>query len=128
MERKARAGHVTGGVVFGYRDLYHGEIVWNRTKKRNTQGEREHKWELKRRAEQHWLRVPAPQLKIVTDDLWHSVQSRLGKVRTHALRLSKGQPDAGPPHHVDLGGRLPKDQPVPYLLSGFIRWYVRQWF
>jgi hypothetical protein len=65
--------------------------------------------------------VQAPNLKIVDDILWDSVQLRLRDVQDNTLRRQSGQLIAGRPHQASLGGRLPKDQPIPYLLSGFIR-------
>ena len=46
-----------------YRELYRGEIVWNRTKKRDTWGVKRQQ----RRPESEWLRVPAPELRIVDE-------------------------------------------------------------
>jgi len=47
------------------RPLYRGEVVWNQTKKRD-------RWVVKpsARMTDEWLRVPAPTLRIVSDDLW----------------------------------------------------------
>jgi DNA invertase Pin-like site-specific DNA recombinase len=143
MVRKARAGHVTGGRVFGYenlrrdtggvcrvvneaeaeivreiftryahgqgfraiafalnavgapspraqqsrpsgwcpssvrevlnRPLYRGEIVWNRTKKRNQWGQQQQK----ARPETDWLRLPAPELRIVSEAAWSAAHERL---------------------------------------------------
>ena len=49
-----------------YRPVYRGEIVWNQTRKRDTWG-RTHQ---AGRPEADWIRVPAPSLRIVSDDLW----------------------------------------------------------
>jgi site-specific DNA recombinase len=161
MERKARAGHVTGGRVFGYqnvivngsngqrshvrreviaheaavirrifqlcadglglkavakllndegqlspraqrnrsqtwapssvravlfRPLYRGEIVWNQTRNCDKWGQ------AKRgdRPETDWIRVPAPELRIVTDDLWTAAHARLSASRAIYLRGTGG--------------------------------------
>jgi site-specific DNA recombinase len=88
-----------------YRDLYRGVIVWNKTRKRD-------QWGLHRqraRAEQEWLRIPAPQLRIVPDDLWDAVHERLDCARRRYLRLNNGRVLGRPPA---VGTR--------YLLSGLL--------
>jgi hypothetical protein len=60
-----------GRFLFGaqgpYRTLYHGEITWNRTRKRNAWGQ----VAAQPLPQLNWFTVPAPQLRIVSDDLWH---------------------------------------------------------
>ena len=54
------------------REDYHGQVVSNRTKKRN-------RWGQKRptaRPEGEWIRVTVPQLRIVEEELWLVVQTR----------------------------------------------------
>src|SRR2546426_207764 len=56
-----------------FRDLYRGAIVWNRTQKRDP-------WGIKRqraRSESEWVRVAAPELRIIADDLWCAAHERL---------------------------------------------------
>lgn len=89
-----------------HRELYHGVIVYNRTRKRD-------KWGQKRRADRppdEWVRVEAPDLKIVTDEQWESVQTRLTKSRAQYLAATKGVPY----------GR-PRDQESNYLLTSFMK-------
>lgn len=48
------------------RPLYRGQIVWDRTRKRD-------RWGLSRRADKpagDWLHIDAPDLPIVSDELW----------------------------------------------------------
>lgn len=55
-----------------HRPLYRGEIVWNRLRKRD-------QWGVKRygeRPETEWIRVPAAELRIVSDDLWEAAHAR----------------------------------------------------
>ena len=88
-----------------FRDLYRGLIVWNRTQKRNP-------WGVKRqrpRPESEWLQVPAPELRIVSDDLWCSAHERLGATRAVYLRGTSGQRWGRPPSGVES----------KYLLTGF---------
>jgi DNA invertase Pin-like site-specific DNA recombinase len=59
------------------RPLYAGEIVWNRQRKRD-------RWGVKRylaRPEGEWLRRPAPELRIVPEDLWQAAHRRLDATR-----------------------------------------------
>ena len=96
------------------RDLYRGEIVYNRTRKRN-------RWGLKRsslpnrpgdewvRPEREWLRVPAPQLRIVPEDLWMRTQARLDESRARYHREQ----------NRFRGGRIHNDS--KYLLPGLAR-------
>ena len=70
-----------------YRELYRGEIVWNRTKKRDS-------WGVKRqrlRPESEWLRVSVPNLRIVSDDLWEAAHARLDATRRSYLRTQGGR-------------------------------------
>jgi site-specific DNA recombinase len=60
-----------------HRPLYRGEVVWNRQRKRD-------QWGVKRyldRPEVEWLRVPAPALRIVPEDLWQAAHRRLDAAR-----------------------------------------------
>ena len=90
-----------------YRELYRGEIVWNRTKKRDT-------WGVKcqgPRPESEWLRVPAPALRIVDEALWDAAHARLAAPRQTYLRTQGGR----------LWGRPPSGLASRYLLTGIAR-------
>ena len=90
-----------------YRELYRGEIVWNRTKKRDS-------WGVKRqqpRPESEWLRVSVPTLRIVSDDLWAVAHARLAATRQTYLRTQGGR----------LWGRPPSGLAGKYLLTGLAR-------
>lgn len=83
------------------RPLYRGEIVWNQTRKRDG-------WGLSNRSNRptgDWLHVPAPDLQIVSDELWAAAHARF------AERQQK---------HTGSTGRR-QDIESPYLLSGFAR-------
>ncbi len=69
------------------RPLYRGEIVWNRTRKRNVWGQKQESG----RPEEQWVRVPAPHLRIVPEALWQAVQARLKTARDSYLRATGGQ-------------------------------------
>ena len=81
-----------------HRPLYRGEIVWNALEKFVRGGTKQRR----RRDEKDWIRVPAPELKIIHDTLSAAVDQRLARRK-------------------DCGGRGPRDIESPYLLSGFAR-------
>ena len=56
-----------------HRPLYRGQIVWNRTRKRNTWGQKQQH----ARPDADWLRIPAPALRIVSDEAWAAAHERL---------------------------------------------------
>jgi len=177
MVRKAKAGHVTGGVVFGYdnvrlpagpvvrrindaeaavvreiftlyasgvgvrgiakrlnvagslaprprgsgpsgwapssvwavvkRPLYRGEIVWGQTKKRNQWGARA----TSARDEGQWVRVSAPDLRIVPEELCEAVETRRTDARRSYLTATKGERFGRPANGVES----------KYLLTGLAR-------
>jgi DNA invertase Pin-like site-specific DNA recombinase len=81
------------------RPLYRGEIVWNTTRKRDRWGQqRQHA-----RPAAEWMRLPAPQLRIVSDEVWTAAHARL------ADRQAKY-----------IGGNRPM-RDSKYLLSGFAK-------
>lgn len=72
------------------RDLYRGAIVYNKTKKRDTDGSRQRGRQPKK-PESEWVRVEAPQLRIVAEDLAESVDLRQQGRRHAYLRTTKGR-------------------------------------
>jgi DNA invertase Pin-like site-specific DNA recombinase len=84
------------------RPLYRGEVVWNKTKKRNAEG----KVAVTRRPPSEWERREDPALQIVSDEVWDAVQARLAAMRAKH----------------DHGVRAPRrDADSKYLLTGFAR-------
>ena len=83
------------------RPLYRGEIVWNQTRKRDGWGQANRRM----RAAGEWLRIPAPDLRIVSEDLWHAAQERFTERQVKYAQA----------------GRRRQDIESPYLLSGFAR-------
>ena len=82
------------------RRLYLGEVIWNKTRKRNAWGQQR----VSDRPESEWLRRSMPELRVVSDDVWNAVRVRLDGVRK---RIKNGG------HRRDVESR--------YLLSGFAR-------
>lgn len=82
-----------------HRSIYRGEIVWNQTAKRDQWGQRRQQ----PKAVEVRVTRPAPELRIVSDDLWTAAHARM------ADRRAK----------FDQGNR--PDRASRYLLSGFAK-------
>lgn len=88
------------------RELYKGEVVWNRSKfekvpKTNTRRR-------KMRDESEWIRVPHPELAIVSSELWDRVQVRLDYF---GRKPSEGR----------RRGLVARALTSPYLFSGLLK-------
>ena len=81
-----------------HRPLYKGEIVWNQHQKIVRGGTKTRR----QRDEKDWIRLDAPDLRIIPPDLWATVQARLAK--------TKG-----------IGRSTFRDQDSKYLLTGMAR-------
>ena len=88
------------------RELYGGVIIWNRTRKVHRGGTKGQA----KRPESEWVRLEAPDLRIVPEALWQAVEGRRRRAAESYLRQARtGQ----------LGGRRSGgDFESPYLLSG----------
>ncbi len=80
------------------RPLYKGEIVWNQHEKIIRGGTKKRR----QRNEKDWIRLDAPDLRIITPDIWNTVQARVSK--------TKG-----------TGRSTFRDQDSKYLLTGMAR-------
>ncbi len=87
-----------------YRELYRGVVVWNKTITRKVRG----KFRQIAQPASEWIRVPAPALRIVSEELWEAVHVRLSNNRVLYLRSTGGR----------LWGRPLDDVEAKYLLSG----------
>jgi site-specific DNA recombinase len=90
-----------------YRELFRGVAVYNKTAKRDS-------WGIKKpsgRPEADWIRVPAPALRIVSDDLWNRAHARLDAARRVYLHKTNGS----------VWGRPAVALQSKYLLSGLLR-------
>ena len=90
-----------------YRPLYRGEVVWNRSQKIIKGGTKKQR----RRDPSEWITLPAPELRVVEDDLWQRVKERLDRSARLYARQVSGKLLSRP--------RL-KDESA-YLLTGFTR-------
>lgn len=59
------------------RVLYKGEILWNQNEKIIKKGTQTRR----KRAEKDWIRIDAPDLRIITPDVWDAVQARISKTK-----------------------------------------------
>src|SRR5437773_2774044 len=87
------------------RPLYRGEIVWGKGQKAMRGGAKV----LRRRPESEWLRVDAPDLRIVPAELARAAEERMASTRTVFARVPNGRL-MGHPSRLDLAS--------PYLLAG----------
>jgi len=88
-----------------FRDLYYGQLTWNRTKKRDVFGQQHQH----RRPATEWIHVPAEHLRIVVSDQdRQAAHDRLAAARAIYLRGTNGA----------RFGR-PVGSPSPYLLTNF---------
>jgi DNA invertase Pin-like site-specific DNA recombinase len=75
------------------RELYHGVLVWNKSRKRDDWGQ------VKQtpRPQEEWIRTTDESLRIVDEKLWKRVQSRRGDVERQAIRFDSGRLVGGTP-------------------------------
>ena len=88
-----------------HRERYRGSIVWNQTRKRDQWGQARRA----KRPEAEVLRIDAPHLQIINDDLWEAAHARLSAARRVYLTGTRGR----------RFGRPPLGSPSPYLLTSF---------
>jgi site-specific DNA recombinase len=86
-----------------FRTAYNGVITWNQTRKRDRWGRQQQA----NRPTEDWIRVPAPVLRIVSDEAWQAAHARLDAGRAIYLRGTEGR----------RFGRPAIGNPSPYLLT-----------
>ena len=91
-----------------HRPLYRGEIVWNKSQKVVRAGTKKQR----RRDQSEWVTLPAPDLRIIPDELWQRVKARLEERAAVYLRN---------PLTRRLNGRTRRQDESAYLLIGFAR-------
>ena len=90
------------------RDLYHGVVLWNRTQAVQIGGTRKQR----KRPESEWLRLEAPELRIISPALWEQVEARRTKNKQAYLRGADGRLLSRP---------TGEDRRSPYLLSSIAK-------
>jgi hypothetical protein len=76
-----------------YRTTYRGEVIWNRSKKRD-------QWArsaARTGPRSIWIRLEAPELRIVSDLQWQRAHERLDSTRARYLRFTNGRVIGRPP-------------------------------
>ena len=107
--QRGRASGWSGATVWALlrRSIYHGEVVWNQTKKRDRWGQKSQT----ARPERAWVRVPVPELRIVDEDVWSAAQARRAAAQRSYSRANRGE----------LFGRPANGRESKYLLTGLTR-------
>ncbi len=88
-----------------YREAYRGEPVWNQTRKRNQWGQHRQT----ARPSSDWVHRSAPDLRIVSEDVWQRAHARIEAARAVYMRGTNGH----------AFGRPALGSPSPYLLTNF---------
>jgi hypothetical protein len=88
------------------RELDRGQIVWNQTRKRDRWGRKQQA----PRPSTEWMRIAAPELQIVSEELWAAAHAMRGMVREKYLRANGNK----------RWGRSPGEE-SKYLLTGLAR-------
>lgn len=79
------------------REIYHGVIVWNKSRKRSeTWGEVKQT----ARPAAEWITTPAEHLRLVPEDLWKRVAARRKEVEGTSARFASGRLTGRPPKHA----------------------------
>src|SRR4029434_9078037 len=90
-----------------HRELYRGVVVWNKSQKIVRAGTKKQR----KRDESEWIRIEAPDLRIVSEDLWDRVQGTLD-ARAAIFPRGADRKLMGRPRHKDESS---------YLLVGFAK-------
>ena len=90
-----------------HRELYRGELVWNKTKKRDQWGRKQQR----PRPASEWMRQSDATLRIVSNEQWDAAHARLDAARKTYLRGTRGE----------LWGRPATGLVGKYLLTGLAR-------
>ncbi|HUP35639.1 MAG TPA: recombinase family protein [Candidatus Limnocylindria bacterium] len=99
--------HQTGIRAMLRNPLYRGEVVWGKVKGVVRKGRKRHE----ARPEAEWIRLEAPELRIVSEDLWQRVQAIREAKRRTLPRGAAGRL---------LGRPTWRDGHSDYLLPGFL--------
>lgn len=89
-----------------YREMYRGVIVWNQSRKRDSWGRHRQR----PREASEWMRIEAPDLRVIPDTQWAAVHERLSRRRAVYLERTGGKAYGRP-----MAGTI-----SPYLLTGFV--------
>jgi DNA invertase Pin-like site-specific DNA recombinase len=90
-----------------FRRLYLGEVIWNKTKKRNPWGIQQQR----KRPEKDWIKISMPHLQILSESDWKAAHDHLNATRAVYLRGTRGE----------LWGRPASTLDSKYLLTGLVK-------
>lgn len=86
-----------------FRPLYRGEVIWNKSRKRDSWGQkRQHE-----RPTGDWIQVPAPHLRIISEDRWQLAHRQMTTQRERYAQSPRGS--------------APWSREARYLLTGLLR-------
>ena len=89
-----------------YRESYRGTLVYNKTKKRNIEGDKA----FAKRPESEWIHTSVPALRIVSEEAWAAAHDRLSSSREAYIRTNGGR----------LWGKPSNGIESKYLLTGLL--------
>lgn len=101
----ALVGTAAQGTGILRNEMYVGRVIWNKRRSKRVPGSSRRVFEL--RPESEWIERHAPELAIINDKLWMSVQKRLRRSRANSKAHNK---------HPKSRGRQSR-----YLLSGLLK-------
>lgn len=93
-----------------HRSLYRGEVMWNRSRKRNRWGQQHQT----ARPSEEWMRLDVPSVRVVSEGQWHAAHARLSGIRAQLEQVTGRAVDG---RH----GPRRRGNESAYLLSGFAR-------
>lgn len=84
-----------------HRDDYRGVLIWGKTKKRDAWGRRQTSRSQRGTPSDDWVRVEAPRLRIVSDELWQTAHERLHRARHIYERGTGGKLHGKPANGIE---------------------------
>ena len=69
------------------RPIYRGQITWNQTPRRDRWG----RTDAVARPEAEWITIDAPELRIVSDEVWAAARDRLARIKAKIIAASWGK-------------------------------------
>lgn len=83
-----------------HRELYRGVVIWGKTKKRDAWGHFQSRRDRRRPADD-WIRTSAPELRIVSEQLWRESHERLRQGSEVYGRVVAGRPRGRPVNGIE---------------------------
>jgi site-specific DNA recombinase len=80
------------------RKTYRGEIIWNKTRKKNAWGKRA----VTDRPASEWITTTDERMRIIDEELWQRVAARRSEAEGKTLRFASGRISGRPPKHATI--------------------------